>query len=299
MRTLIVSKKRKCKCGCGKLIKLNPARKAQYKFGGTPHYISGHNLSGGWNKRTDLAYSLLRKLYLEEKLSIVAIAKKLESSKNTVNKYLIRYGIPRRTPADWTSGRKHTPETIQKIVAAALKRPPTSTKHRKAISAGKIGKPNFKLRDRVRTKAHCNAISIAKKNQHLHCTEQQKQERRSTTIAYLKKKGFICPPTKPEQRVMQYIKDNDLPYTYVGNGKFWIEQANPDFVNTNGEKKVIEVDGCYWHNCPVCFPKKTGYTKNAARDQRKYATYNKYGWAVIRLWEHDINANRFVPLGGK
>jgi len=120
MQTIVLRKNRKCKCGCGTLIKLNPARKAQYKFSGIPQYISGHNLFGGLNKRMDLTYSVLKNLYVDEKLSIVKIAKKVGASKNTVNKYLKQRNICRRTPGKCNLGYKHSQKTIQNMIKAAL-----------------------------------------------------------------------------------------------------------------------------------------------------------------------------------
>ena len=34
---------------------------------------------------------------------------------------------------------------------------------------------------------------------------------------------------------------NNLPYKFVGNGEFFIERKNPDFINVNGEKIAVEV----------------------------------------------------------
>ena len=44
-----------------------------------------------------------------------------------------------------------------------------------------------------------------------------------------------------EENLLKIIRDNYLPYKYVGNGKFWLDNICPDFLNCNGEKKVIEL----------------------------------------------------------
>ena len=36
-------------------------------------------------------------------------------------------------------------------------------------------------------------------------------------------------------------------WKYVGDGEFVLAGKNPDFVNINGKKKIIEVFGNYWH----------------------------------------------------
>lgn len=44
-----------------------------------------------------------------------------------------------------------------------------------------------------------------------------------------------------EKRVNNVIVKYGLPYKFVGDGQFFIERKNPDFVNTNGKKVLIEV----------------------------------------------------------
>jgi len=36
-------------------------------------------------------------------------------------------------------------------------------------------------------------------------------------------------------------------WRYTGDFSFWINGKNPDFVNCNGQKKIIEFNGDYWH----------------------------------------------------
>jgi G:T-mismatch repair DNA endonuclease (very short patch repair protein) len=117
--------------------------------------------------------------------------------------------------------------------------------------------------------------------QHFFCNKHKK-------YAGLITKGM----TSIEKIVVNYIKERGLPYRYTGNGSFWIENINPDFVNINGEKRAIEVNGCYWHNCPTCFstPQRT---KRLTIDIDRNKIYNKYGWSVTTLWEHDIKSGKF------
>ena len=58
----------------------------------------------------------------------------------------------------------------------------------------------------------------------------------------------------------------------------------------------IFVDGCYWHGCSVHFtvPKQNAawwaekISDNRNRDARRTAELKALGWAVIRIWEHDL-----------
>ncbi len=56
------------------------------------------------------------------------------------------------------------------------------------------------------------------------------------------------------------------------------------------KKLAIEVDGCYWHACPKCFPQAPILRKKSrARDHRiDRLVSSKLGWQVLRIPEHDI-----------
>lgn len=92
-------------------------------------------------------------------------------------------------------------------------------------------------------------------------------------------------PTKPELKVDNFIKVNNLPFKYTGNGEFWVERFNPDFVSTDGSKRVILVQGCYFHGCQKCFPGSKA--KGVALAVVKYY-YEKNNYKVILVWEHEL-----------
>ena len=85
-------------------------------------------------------------------------------------------------------------------------------------------------------------------------------------------------PNIPEKKLLRIIEKLNLPYSYTGDGSFFIEQYNPDFVNNNGQKKVIEVFGDYWHNRP-------DYKK---RDSRRFEAYSEFGFKTLVIWEHEL-----------
>lgn len=59
--------------------------------------------------------------------------------------------------------------------------------------------------------------------------------------------GLLIRPTSLEQQMIEIIKRHNLPYKYTGDGSFLIGFKNPDFVNVNGEKKLIEVGNVFHH----------------------------------------------------
>ena len=93
-------------------------------------------------------------------------------------------------------------------------------------------------------------------------------------------------PNKPEKCLIKLL-NKLLPneYKFVGNGKIILDGFCPDFINTNGQKKIIEHFGCYWHKCLEC-----GFAKRKLRpkDVGRLKTYKKYGYKTLIIWEHEL-----------
>jgi very-short-patch-repair endonuclease len=85
---------------------------------------------------------------------------------------------------------------------------------------------------------------------------------------------FNTKPNKPERRLIELFKKHDLPFKYVGNGDVWIGNHNPDFININNQKQVIELFGNYWH---------------PTSDVVQWAKhYNRYGFNCLIIWENEM-----------
>lgn len=93
-------------------------------------------------------------------------------------------------------------------------------------------------------------------------------------------------PNKPEKIVINLIKQYNINFNYVGDGKFWITSKdgsfNPDFINEE-KKLIIEVFGDYWHNKDK---------KIVDRDRRRLKAYNNNGYKTLIIWEHELNGNK-------
>ena len=71
--------------------------------------------------------------------------------------------------------------------------------------------------------------------------------------------------------------------------------GNPDFIFPKFRVAVF-VDGCFWHGCPKCgliAKSNTDYwctkiERNRQRDKENVRQLRRKGWAVVRLWEHDL-----------
>ena len=79
--------------------------------------------------------------------------------------------------------------------------------------------------------------------------------------------------------------------------------GKPDFVFRR-ERVVIFVDGCFWHGCPEHGTMPTGnrsfwkakLSRNAERDRLVSRLLRKAGWAVLRIWEHELTRRNETRL---
>jgi len=91
-------------------------------------------------------------------------------------------------------------------------------------------------------------------------------------------------PNKAELRLSDLLKQF-LPneYKYVGDGEFILAGKCPDFINTNGQKKIIELFGDYWHK--------------GDDGKERVALFAQYGYQTLIVWENELEDER--KLGNK
>jgi len=93
-------------------------------------------------------------------------------------------------------------------------------------------------------------------------------------------------PNRPEKklwRLLATLFPNS--YKYTGAGEVWIGNRNPDFMNVNGRKAVVELWGDYWH---------------AGDDpERLTQHYHQYGFSCLIVWEHELATEHAPALVDK
>uniref|UniRef100_A0A6M3KAS0 Uncharacterized protein n=1 Tax=viral metagenome TaxID=1070528 RepID=A0A6M3KAS0_9ZZZZ len=98
---------------------------------------------------------------------------------------------------------------------------------------------------------------------------------RSCELIHLRKQGYFRQsPNKIEQTLIDLFTQHNLPFKYVGDGEVWFGNRNPDFLNTDGKKQVIEILGTYWH------PLFDG------ADRIEH--YKGYGFTCLAIWEDEL-----------
>jgi G:T-mismatch repair DNA endonuclease (very short patch repair protein) len=96
-------------------------------------------------------------------------------------------------------------------------------------------------------------------------------------------KGCGIKPTKPEillNSILQQLFPNQ--YKYVGDGQVIIGGKCPDFININGQKKIIELFGDYWHSKKI-----TGRTK-LKEERQRIKHFSRYGYQTLIIWESEL-----------
>jgi 6-pyruvoyltetrahydropterin/6-carboxytetrahydropterin synthase len=97
----------------------------------------------------------------------------------------------------------------------------------------------------------------------------------------------------PEVGRRKTSKVEDLVAKYLQGWKrqYHIGRYQVDFASLN-EKKILEVNGCFWHNCSICgFDKivdKQVLEKSISYEKQRLSFIKAKGWEVEILWEHDI-----------
>jgi very-short-patch-repair endonuclease len=89
-------------------------------------------------------------------------------------------------------------------------------------------------------------------------------------------------PNKPETIILNILNSTSPnEWKYTGDFSFMINGKNPDFVNCNGQKKIIELYGDYWHK--------------GDSEQNRIDTFAPFGYQTLIIWEKELkNINKVI-----
>jgi hypothetical protein len=99
-------------------------------------------------------------------------------------------------------------------------------------------------------------------------------------------RAFNKKPNMAEQELFEVI--NELcpnEYKFVGGGQVVINGKMPDFINVNGQKKIIEMYGDYWHRDD--------------NPQDRIDIFAEYGYQTLIIWEREVRSGNMEELKGK
>jgi len=79
-------------------------------------------------------------------------------------------------------------------------------------------------------------------------------------------------PTKPELIINDILSKSFSNWIYTGDGKIWIGDKNPDFMNNDNQ--IIEVFGSYWHK--------------PEDEQERINHFANYGYKALIIWDYEL-----------
>ncbi len=144
------------------------------------------------------------------------------------------------------------------------------------------------LRNIMTQKAHEKSISLVANGNHIFQRfHKMLKENPRMKDAFVAKYMKACrkKPNKKEQYLTELLKQlfpNE--WKYVGDGEFVLGGKCPDFLNCNGQKKVIELFGDYWHS--KNFAEKKG--RHWESPENRIEHFKKYGFVCLVLWENEL-----------
>lgn len=254
-----------CLCGCGKEVKWNR------------DFVSGHNVR--------------RKIKPASQLCECGCGEKAKSGKRYI------YGHNTRGKSSWIKGlTKETDKRVARI-SKALTGKSLSEEHKKNTSEGikrKWEDPEYRRKGtqpkslEMKEKVRRGVNRYYKKNPHAKINLSKKQKQLWKDEEYREKQlqligvGKVIHPNKPETIILNLLnKLFPKEWKFTGDYSLIINGKNPDFVNVNGQKKIIELAGDYWH--------EKSYTKDRAK------VFKPFGYKTLVIWEHELkNINKVI-----
>lgn len=153
-----------------------------------------------------------------------------------------------------------------------MKRPEVRAK----LSASKLGKPH----------PYARGDKNPSKRPEVRAKLRASSEKLWQDPEYVKKVMKKSKPNKPEKfldKLFQKLFPNQI--KYIGDGKdedSIIAGKCPDFTFIDGQKKIIEFFGDYWHG-----EERTGVS-NEQHEQERIDLFAQKGYQTLIIWEHEL-----------
>jgi hypothetical protein len=181
---------------------------------------------------------------------------------------------------DHAKGWKHTKEARERmsITRSGRKWSDESRAKLSATNKGKKRNWTFVMSEEQKEKIR-KALTGQKKSAEarVNYSAARKKLWKSPEYGQRMAKAWGLKPNKPESLLIKLL-DKLYPgqWKYTGDFSFVIDGKSPDFVNCNGQKKIIELFGDYWH-------------RGENPDDRA-AIFSPYGYETLVIWEHELKS---------
>ena len=96
------------------------------------------------------------------------------------------------------------------------------------------------------------------------------------------RKMLSCRKPNNDEAYLFSILEKNFPHewNFVGDGKVIIEGKNPDFININGKKQIIELFGNHWHKPEEVEPRMN--------------IFARYGYKTLILWDYELKKENIL-----
>ena len=284
-----------CECGCGGEAK--PGNR----------FIYGHNKKGKTKENDESTRRQAEKLTGRTKEEYEYLKRAGEKRKGRTKE---NYEGTRRQSEKMKGRTKENNEGIRKGAEKRTGRTKENYESIKRQAEKMIGDKNPAKRPEVREKIskhhqgvkfgeeHCKHLSEAQlKRFQEHPISEKTKRKSSNTFKQLWQnpefaekmiKSWNKKPNKLEKLIYNILQ-NILPNEYKINVEgeiMTLGRKIPDFVNVNGQKKVIEFNGCYYHSCPICF--SDSKIDGLKKTEERINLFKKYGYETLVIWEHEL-----------
>lgn len=269
-----------CGCSCGVLTNIHRGKSSKF--------ISGHNRRGAKHtketkQKTSISHLLNHGHTLKNGAIVLPIGITCgcgcgefvtpNCRGNKLNSYVNGHNQIGK-PSSFL-GHKHTEEskqqTSEKLMGntncLGIKRPPQTKEHRRKIAKKMMG--NRHKLGHKESEETLQRKSIAKKKQWSDPVWHKAQVKR------MAKGSQRDSPNKKEiklQKLLDFLYPHE--WKYVGDGSVIFGTKNPDFINVNGKKQIIELFGDYWHK--------------GQNPQDRIDVFAPFGFSTLVIWEREL-----------
>lgn len=102
----------------------------------------------------------------------------------------------------------------------------------------------------------------------------EKAKQRCKDKDYLRKILGFNKQNKHEKFIENLLKEMGYEYKFVGDGQVNFEGKCPDFININGQKKIIEYFGRKWHK--------------ENDEEKRINHFKQFGYDTLVIWDNEI-----------
>ena len=221
----------------------------------------------------------LWQLYVVEDKTGVEIAKLYGMHNTTLLTRLRERGITIRTNTEIHGGKVNSVETREKMSKGAMGNQKWLGRKHSVAARAKI------------SEAHLGMMIPLDVRQKMSATHKKLFENpeHKNRILRAVQAAWNIHPNKPETIVGNLLNEIDPNHwEFVGDGKIVMGGRIPDYYNVNGQKKIIEVFGDYWHGERARCYEET--------EEGRIAHFKQFGHDVLVIWESELKEPDKVTL---